>query len=111
MKSTHSAVVLGLGLSGLMSLTGCDDVHNPDEAIAAAEKACTNAVENGSVPPKPGDKPRWYASSEKLADGGIDGWDVSGDYDASGNGVLAYVRVKVFIPRRGKPTQCTGTVD
>ena len=94
-----------------MALSGCDDVSDSDEAIAAAEQACAHVIYQGAVPPKQGDKPGWLAYPQKSEDGLIKGWRVYGDYDASGNGGLAYVQLEVFVPRNGKPTDCVGIVN
>jgi hypothetical protein len=113
MKSAYAAL---LGFE-LLALSGCDDVGTSDQAIAAAERACADVIYHGSFPPKPGEQLRWLAHPQNAEIGKGDGWLVASSYDDSGPGNgsepphLAYIRIEVFVPRKGKPARCVGMVD
>jgi hypothetical protein len=108
------SALLGLGL---LALSGCDDVSTPDQAIAVAERACAGTTQHGEFALKPDQKLAWLAYPQSAETGKGDGWLVASSYDASrpGNGseppTMAYVRLEIFVPRKGKPAQCFGTVD
>lgn len=113
MNSAYSAL-LSLGL---LALSGCDDVRTADQAIAVAERACADTLYHGQFALKPSEKLGWLAYPQNPETGKGDGWLVAASYDASrpGNGsqppAMAYVRIELFVPRKGKPAQCVGMVD
>jgi hypothetical protein len=113
MKFAH----LALSGLGLLALSGCDDVRTADQAIAVAERACADTLYHGEFALKPDEKLGWLAYPRNAESGKGDGWLVASSYDASrpGNGtkppVMAYVRIELFVPRRGKPARCIGMVE